>query len=130
MLAYMVPKAPHALERDGEARAERARLAEAWKRSQADRLDLSWPRPGKRATPGRPSGQQLFNAEIYKALEKESLPEGLESTLVPGWWHGGYAGLSLDLGWQIFLFAGVSLKRRRFNTKLDLSAVYNIGCNV
>ena len=89
MLAYMVPKklAPVS---DGDARLQRARLDAEWKQAEAERLSLLWPRPRKRAA-GRPSRQQLFSDAIYKALEVKSLPGGLESSSVPGWWQPGMA---------------------------------------
>jgi hypothetical protein len=74
---------------DREARLEREKLDSEWRQSEAKRLSLPWPRSRKRRPPGRPSRQQQFEDAIYRALEIKSLPDGLDSSTVPGWWHPG-----------------------------------------
>ena len=62
----------------------------AWRCAEAERLGLRWPLSRKRKRHmGRPSNQDLFHAEISKALWSGSLPDGLTSADLPSWWHPG-----------------------------------------
>ncbi|CAK0809199.1 unnamed protein product [Prorocentrum cordatum] len=88
MLAYMAP-ARVARASDPAARAARERAAAEWKRAEAERLGIPWPRPRVHKRVGRPSRQEHFHDAIYFALGKQSLPEGLETADVPGWWERG-----------------------------------------
>ena len=88
MLAYVVPKM-FIVNSDIDARLEREQIDSEWRQAEAQRLLLPWPRSRKRRAPGRPNRQELYVDAIYRALETKSLPAGLESSNVPGWWHAG-----------------------------------------
>ena len=78
---WAVPKTVNAAARAD--REERQREAAELRVKRAADLDLPWPKKPRGV--GRPSGTFLWQEQLYKAIDRDDLPEGLTAQ-PPLWW--------------------------------------------